>query len=835
MNWKRFALLLVLQALISMSSAGISENQQFLGAVRDGEIARVRELLAQGMKPDTRNARNDETALMIASNTGNLEMMELLISAGARVDEKTRPGMSVLGFAVQNHRPESVKFLLQHGARIKQLRRSTPAKFHGIPIPQHNEVADALFLGVLYDTELLEMLLAAGADANSADPGSGSTVLTRAAFHGRTEAVRRLLEAGADVNLADKQGTTAFDIALRVNDIRQRDEYPVIRMLLLEHGAKPIGATASRAYAVAIEQADIPFLEALVAQHVDVDQPAGSGEYPLTLALKKNNIEMARLLIEHGADPDIRSRKDGRTAIFHALQNPQLFRLLVQHHASFDVRDDRGYSVLAAAVSQADADTITEIINSGRVGDVIRENGGQMLMTAVNRKLPGIAALLIPHGADVEYLGTGYFEGKTPLQLAFDRDKKDAALVLIRSGADIHRIRKGYAPFLMRTKDIDLIKALLDAGADVNETYNGRTALHAALDFPGEAANAGIVKLLLEKGARMDAEDPARNLFLMHRLCIQGDMTLIRKLYAAGAPVNATPGESWTPLMGAARNGSVELIEFLLARGARVNDTYEHVVVNYGDNPSNLTHPAETSMRESPLMLAALNGNSKALALLLSRGADANVTLHSGMNALMLVVDDGAHAEEIIRERRRREMERYTRERNAASSVAALQAFSEETRVREKLTSPELASQTDGLPKDVTVVETVKAAGLPKGVITVESIDMSVKGTEYRRYQLQQEQGKIRLQKRRQANRFDMMKLLIGAGIAVNRQDEVFGQTPLMQAIRFGDSRAVKMLLDAGARVDLRDKAGKTPADYARASGDGAILKMIRSATASTH
>jgi hypothetical protein len=180
-------------------------------------------------------------------------------------------------------------------------------------------------------------------------------------------------------------------------------------------------------------------------------------------------------------------------------------------------------------------------------------------------------------------------------------------------------------------------------------------------------------------------------------------------------------------------------------------------------------------------------------------------------------------------------MERYTRERNASSSVAALQAFGEETRVRKKEQPPESASQTPGLPRDVTVVETVKAAGLPKGVIAVESIDISAKDTEYSRYQLQQEQERSRLQQRRKAARFDMMKLLIGAGTDVNRQDEVFGQTPLMQAIRAGDLQAVNMLLDAGARLDLRDKAGKTPADYANASGDSAILQMIRGATASTH
>ena len=812
--------LLFLLAVSSMTGAGVKEDQQFLAAVRDGKIAEVRQYLAHGMNADTRNAGNDETALMIASNTANIEMMEVLISAGARVDAKTGSGQGVLGVAVAQHRHESVKFLLQHGAKIKQLRRTRPAAFHGIPIEPKNEVADALFLAVLYDQELLKMLLAAGADVDSAKPSSDRTALMEAAYFGKTDAVKQLLEAGADVNRKDKQGTTAFDIALQVNDIRQREEYPGIRRLLLEYGAKPTGATAGRAYAVAIEQVDIPFLEGLVAHHVDMNQPAGSGDYPLRLAVKKNSVEMSRFLIEHGADPDIRSRKDGRTAIFDALKNPELFRLLVQHHASFDVRDDRGYTVLASAMSLADANTITEIINSGHVGDVIRENGGQLLMTAVNRKLPDIAALLIRQGADVEYLGTGYFEGKTPLQLAFDRGNKDAALVLIKSGADIHRIKKGHAPFLFRTNDFDLTRALLEAGANINEIYAGETPLLYLLHSLDRDKNIRIVEFLLENGARADIGDAEKYQFVMYQLCLKGELPLVKRLSAAGVPLNQISSRPRTPLVGASMNGSVDLVRFLLDRGARVNDYYELVGLYYWNDTLQQSLPSELTQRVSPLTAAAEAGNRDVLALLINRGADVNVILHSGMNALMLVVDDGSHAEEVVSERRRRDTESYLRERNMASSVAAMKAFRDETRVREK---PEIADSSTAsatVPKDVTVIDT---------------IDLETDGSEYKRYRVQQEQEKIRLKKQREANRIDMMKLLIDAGTDVNRQDEVFGQTPLMQAIRIGDPRAVKLLLDAGARPDLRDKAGKTPSDYASASGDSTILQMLRSATANTH
>jgi ankyrin repeat protein len=86
------------------------------------------------------------------------------------------------------------------------------------------------------------------------------------------------------------------------------------------------------------------------------------------------------------------------------------------------------------------------------------------------------------------------------------------------------------------------------------------------------------------------------------------------------------------------------------------------------------------------------------------------------------------------------------------------------------------------------------------------------------------------LQDKRLTFRLDMMKTLIKADVEVNRQDEVFGLTALMQAIRAGDSEAVKLLLSSGARLDIRDKAGRTAADHANEAGNREIVEMIRRA-----
>ena len=68
-----------------------------------------------------------------------------------------------------------------------------------------------------------------------------------------------------------------------------------------------------------------------------------------------------------------------------------------------------------------------------------------------------------------------------------------------------------------------------------------------------------------------------------------------------------------------------------------------------------------------------------------------------------------------------------------------------------------------------------------------------------------------------QNHQVEAARLLIERGADVNRPGDK-GRTPLMHAAiaDFGDARMVELLLKAGARKDVRDADGVTPADYAR-------------------
>lgn len=99
----------------------------------------------------------------------------------------------------------------------------------------------------------------------------------------------------------------------------------------------------------------------------------------------------------------------------------------------------------------------------------------------------------------------------------------------------------------------------------------------------------------------------------LHRACIAGNLTLVRRLIDQGHPVNVRDNAGWSPLHEAANHGFKELVEVLLDHGASIND-------KGGTNCDGLT----------PLHDACANGVLEVVEVLLDRGA--NATLKTDLN-----------------------------------------------------------------------------------------------------------------------------------------------------------------------------------------------------------
>lgn len=153
--------------------------------------------------------------------------------------------------------------------------------------------------------------------------------------------------------------------------------------------------------------------------------------------------------------------------------------------------------------------------------------------------------------------------GQSPVLFAVYRGKQEVVDLLRTHGAELDLFEAA------AVGDAERVSALLAADADTvsEKSADGWTPLHLACFF----GRAEAAHRLLDAGADVGvlSDNPTRNTPLHAALAGVRDAELIRRLIDAGAEVNAVGGGGLTPLHLAAARGDIELIEMLLAAGAR--------------------------------------------------------------------------------------------------------------------------------------------------------------------------------------------------------------------------------------------------------------------------
>ena len=201
---------------------------------------------------------------------------------------------------------------------------------------------------------------------------------------------------------------------------------------------------------------------------------------------------------------------------------------------------------------------------------------------------------------------------------------------------------------------IDLIAALLDAGADPNtDESDGFPPLIAALStlraVSGAQARrdvAEVVTLLLRHGASTNQRD-VNDSTPLHLAAGEGDLALVDLLLGNGADPNATTriDDFVTALEVAEAAGRT-------AVAARLREITEspvwHDTARSGDlprhettGPKRVRHRQRDRYSQTALMIAAHQGQAEIVDWLIDRGADLNSTAKYGLSALMLAVVGG--------------------------------------------------------------------------------------------------------------------------------------------------------------------------------------------------
>ena len=192
------------------------------------------------------------------------------------------------------------------------------------------------------------------------------------------------------------------------------------------------------------------------ASGININVQTRVGRYtPLMIAADRGWIELVRLLLEAGADPEVKNHM-GRTALFEAAQGVIVcIEPLLEYGADPNITDKKGNTAFAKIF-----DSTLENVTF----DIVR--------------------LMLKNGADVDSRDC---DGHTPLMLCikgnqiFPELRRKMVKLLLEHGADVHaKDDIGNTPMFYawntysadEERDGELIDILLDAGADITERYS---------------------------------------------------------------------------------------------------------------------------------------------------------------------------------------------------------------------------------------------------------------------------------------------------------------------------------------------------------------------------
>jgi len=529
-----------------------------------------------------------DTRLSEAAMQGNTETVRSLLKQRVDVDASQGDGTTALHWAAFRDDLEMAKMLIAAGANVKAETRE------GAITP--------LFMACTNGSAtMIDLLLKSGADANSVK-ANGTTALMTASASGSADAVKALLDHGADVNAKESvHGQTALMFAAALN----RDA--VVKVLLAHKADANITTKVNPVTRVRFDQ-DGNIVE---------DRPGAGGR--------------GAAAAPQAAATEAGGRGRGRGG-----------RGQVSSAEAQDKADEAADAAAATAAAKkandaakADLDLFAHSLGlkdgeylvakpKARAGDVAFRaprrvgpefTGGMtaLLYAAREGHMDAVRAL-VEGGADINELSGDKF---TPLVMAITNGHLDMAMYLLQHGADpkpatVSGITALYgvidvqwAPhawFPQPTTEqekvgyLDLMKALIDKGADVNAPiadkvwFRSFTNDYTWVDPAGatpfwraaQSSDTAAMKLLVEHGADPKIATKAGDTPLhaaagigwAANWSVNAPVPLVdavKYCVELGDDVNAVDNRGYTALHGAAYLGNADMINYLMSKGAKID------------------------------------------------------------------------------------------------------------------------------------------------------------------------------------------------------------------------------------------------------------------------
>ncbi|XP_006825079.1 LOW QUALITY PROTEIN: ankyrin repeat and SAM domain-containing protein 6-like [Saccoglossus kowalevskii] len=235
----------VVRMLLEVPVFDLSDDSQtvtpLIVAAQYGHDTVVRLLLDRGARVNHQDENTGWNPLMVTALNGHMTTAQILVDRGCDPNVTNLLGRTALSIAIQSGKrsrevrgyldrkttnkpklePEDIEPNILDAAKTGNIKR--------IRVILHDDVKAAdtigedggtplMFAAMRGQLEIVELLVNYGADVNRQDTASGWTALMQATYYGKKEVAKYLITQGADVNIQAKDGCTAFDLAVLIDD-----------------------------------------------------------------------------------------------------------------------------------------------------------------------------------------------------------------------------------------------------------------------------------------------------------------------------------------------------------------------------------------------------------------------------------------------------------------------------------------------------------------------------------------------------------------------------------------------------------------------------------------
>lgn len=492
------------------------EQTPLMWAVKNGNDNVVKLLLMDNrVNANFQDKMNGNTALHIAMGKDRGNIAKLLIEKGLSTVCQNIDRQSPLSIALERNEPSVLQALFNTGIQVLTSTQS---------VSPHEDKECVVFLhqkGLCFDSGTNELRMSIILDSSNEGHVIGEfrdTLLPMPfcweVWTGNLDFAKLLLGKGLNVECEDRNGMTALSGAA-VNN------YATVAMQLLSKGDSHSGMSSDGATPLfwATRCNNVEVAKVLVDGGANVNQEAevlsrelysSRTATPLFWAAKYNSAEVAKILIDGGAVVDDYDR-NCRTPLFWALEsgNAEVANVIFDAGADVECADVFGQTYLSWAIEENNAAAVRMLIDRGANVNKVDGSGRTPLLLSASGNQREMVLLLLNHGASPSYQNR---RGETPLFLSAEHNDTVVIEALILKGARVdHEDEAGETPLFwaVRSNSHDAVQVLLENGATLDHKSRNN---HTILRLPTKVDEKEVFAITDENGVVQDLTDSEEEL-----------------------------------------------------------------------------------------------------------------------------------------------------------------------------------------------------------------------------------------------------------------------------------------------------------------------------------